>query len=127
MDNSIKDIVKKFLEEEDLPTNAKLMLGSLGLTKSTGNIAELVYGIKFSEHSFGEERRKNLAEFLGSALLNWYVLAEASGFEANEIVSMFCAEWQSKHKTTERVSIKDLLKYLKPSAKQKDTQDKQIN
>lgn len=115
MNNNIKEIAEKFLAEEKIPTKAAIMMASLGLTKSAGDIADIAYGINFNQHAYNEERQKQMVEALGYAMLNWQILALSTGIDADEIGKRFAAEWLTKR--TGKASIKDLLKHLKPNAR----------
>lgn len=126
MNDEVKKIAEKFLKEENLPIKNALQLATLGLTKSVGDIAELTYGVNFSQHVYNDERKHAMAEYLGYALLNWHILALTAGVSGDEIAKRFVAEWESKHNTP---SIKDLLRHLKKPTVQQETttQDKQVN
>ena len=126
MNDQIKEIAEKFLKEENLPIKNALLLATMGLTKSVGDIADLAYGVNFSQHIYNDERKNTMAEYLGYALLNWYILALSSGVSADEITRRFANEWQTKHSTP---SIKDLLKHLKKPLTQQEnaTQEQQID
>jgi hypothetical protein len=130
-DSSIKDIAEKFLKEEKLPLLDALSFASLGLTKSIGDIAEIVYGVCFSEHPYDDERKGNMAEILGNILFYWHILAMTSGFTGQTIVKGWVSSWLVKNnvKTNENIhiSIKDLLKHLKTQGRLKDdlTKDKE--
>lgn len=119
MDDKIKEIAETFLSEENISLKNALQLATLGLTKSVGDIAELTYGVNYSQHPFSTDRKSQLADYLGYALLNWHILALASGYSGEEIGNRFAAEWLTKH--LGKASIKDLLKHLKPTAKQQET------
>ena len=126
MEDKIKEIAEKFLKTENLPVKNALLLATLGLTKSAGDIADLTYGVNFSQHVYNDERKNAMSEYLGYALLNWHILALSAGVSGEEIARRFAAEWETKHNAP---SIKDLLKHLKkPTAEQQPaTQDKQVN
>ena len=115
MNNEIKEIAEKFLAEEKVPTKAALLMASLGLNKSAGDIADIAYGVNFSQHAYNEERQQQMVEYLGYAMLNWQILALSTGLSADEIAKRFTAEWLTKH--TGKASIRDLLKHLKPNAR----------
>lgn len=115
MNNEIKEIAEKFLAEEKIPTKAALLMASLGLNKSAGDIADIAYGVNFSQHAYNEERQQQMVEYLGYAMLNWQILALSTGLSADEISKRFTAEWLTKH--TGKASIRDLLKHLKPNAR----------
>ena len=115
MNNQIKEIAEKFLAEEKIPTKTALLMASLGLNKSAGDIADIAYGVNFSQHAYGAERQQQMVEFLGYAMLNWQILALTTGLSTDEIAKRFSAEWLTKH--TGKASIKDLLKHLKPNAR----------
>ncbi len=119
MNNNIKEIAEKFLEEEKIPTKTALLMASLGLNKSAGDIADIAYGVNFSQHAYNDERREQMVEYLGYAMLNWQILALSTGISADEIAKRFEAEWLTKH--TGKASIKDLLKHLKPTARTLET------
>ena len=115
MNNQIKEIAEKFLTEEKIPTKAALLMASLGLNKRAGDIADIAYGVNFSQHAYNTERQQQMVEYLGYAMLNWQILALTTGLSADEIAKRFSAEWLTKH--TGKASIKDLLKHLKPNAR----------
>lgn len=115
MNEHIKEIAEKFLEEEGIPTKASILMASLGLNKSAGDIADIAYGINFNQHAYNEERQKQMVEYLGYAMLNWQILALSTGLSADEIAKRFAAEWLTKR--TGKASIKDLLKHLKTPAR----------
>ena len=115
MNNEIKEIAEKFLAEEKVPTRAAILMASLGLNKSAGDIADIAYGVNFSQHAYNEERQQQMVEYLGYAMLNWQILALSTGLSADEIAKRFTAEWLTKH--TGKASIRDLLKHLKPNAR----------
>lgn len=121
-DSSIKDIAEKFLKEEKLPLQDALTFGALGMSNAVGDIAEIAYGVKFSEHPYDDERRNDMAEFLGNALLYWHILAITSGFNGQEIVKGWVSSWLIKNnvKITEEISIKELFKHLKIGTKLKE-------
>jgi hypothetical protein len=121
-DSSIKDIAEKFLKEEKLSLQDALVFGSLGLSNAIGDIAEIAYGVKFSEHPYDDERRGDMAEFLGNALLYWHILAITSGFAGQEIVKGWVSSWLIKNnvKMSEEISIKELLSHLKINSKLKE-------
>ena len=118
MDDKIKEIAEAFLSEENITVKNALQLATLGLTKSVGDIAELTYGVNYSQHPYNDDRKNQLADYLGYALLNWHILALASGFSSEEIGKRFAAEWLTNR--LGKASIKDLLKHLKPAAKQQE-------
>lgn len=115
MNDQIKEIAEKFLAEEKIPTKAALLMASLGLNKSAGDIADIAYGVNFNQHAYNEERQQQMVEYLGYAMLNWQILALSTGLSADEITKRFEAEWLTKR--TGKASIKDLLKHLKPNAR----------
>jgi hypothetical protein len=121
-DSSIKDIAEKFLREEKLTLSDALTFGSLGLSKSVGDIAEIAYGVKFSEHPYNDERKGDMAEILGYVLFYWHILAMTSGFAGQEIVKGWVSSWLIKNniKVSEdiHISIKDLLKHMKGKLKE---------
>ncbi len=119
MNNEIKEIAEKFLAEEKIPPKTAILMASLGLNKSAGDIADIAYGVNFSQHAYNDERRQQMAEYLGYAMLNWQILALSTGISADEIAKRFTAEWLTKH--TGKASIKDLLKHLKPTARTIET------
>ncbi len=127
MEDKIKEIAETFLSEENITIKNALQLATLGLTKSVGDIAELTYGVNYSQHPYNDDRKNQLADYLGYAMLNWQILALASGFSGEEIGNRFAAEWLTKH--LGKASIKDLLKHLKPTAKQQEpaTQEQQVD
>ena len=112
MDNRIKELAEKFLEEEHIPTKTAIMMASLGLNKNAGNIADIAYGINFNQHAYNEERQAQMINYLGYVMFNWQILALSTGLSTEEISKRFAAEWLTKH--TGKASIKDLLKHLKP-------------
>lgn len=126
MNDKIKEIAEKFLKDENLPLKNALLLGTLGLTKSAGDIADLTYGINFNQHPYNSDRKNALTEYLGYALLNWHILAAAAEINGDEVIHRFAAEWETKHSAP---SIKDLLKHLKKPLSQQETatQDKQVD
>ena len=119
MNNDIKEIAEKFLTEEKIPTKTAVLMASLGLNKSAGDIADIAYGINFNQHAYNDERQQQMIEYLGYAMLNWQILAISTGLSADEIAKRFTAEWLTKH--TGKASIKDLLKHLKPTARVTET------
>jgi len=119
MNNDIKEIAEKFLEEEKVPTKTAILMASLGLNKSAGDIADIAYGINFNQHPYNDERQEQMIEYLGYAMLNWQILALSTGISADEIAKRFSAEWLTKR--TGKASIKDLLKHLKPNARNLET------
>ncbi len=119
MEDKIKEIAETFLSEENISVKNALQLATLGLTKSVGDIAELTYGVNYSQHPYNDDRKNQLADYLGYAMLNWQILALASGYSGEAIGNRFAAEWLTKH--LGKASIKDLLKHLKPTAKQQET------
>ena len=128
MDDSIKDIAEKFLKEENMPVANALAFSSLGLAKSAGDIAEIVYGVGFSKHPYNDERKKEVAEILGDILFYWHILAITSGIPWQDIMSGWVAAWVVKQKGLNaleldedgKVSIRDLMKHLKSKEKYKD-------
>ena len=92
MDDKIKEIAEAFLSEENVTIKNALQLATLGLTKSVGDIAELTYGVNYSQHPYNDDRKGQLADYLGYALLNWHILALASGYSGEEIGTRFAAE-----------------------------------
>jgi hypothetical protein len=123
-DSSIKDIAEKFLKTEQLSLTEALTFGTMGLTKSIGDIAEISYGVKFSEHPYDDERKGNMAELLGYVLFYWHILALTSGFAGLEIVRGWVSSWLIKNnvnlKEDIHISIKDLLKHMKVRDKLKE-------
>lgn len=115
MNNEIKEIAEKFLTEEKISPKTALLMASLGLNKSAGDIADIAYGVNFSQHAYNDERRQQMVEFLGYAMLNWQILALSTGISADEIAKQFANEWITKH--TGKASIKALLKHLKPNTR----------
>lgn len=113
MNDEIKEIAEKFLTEEKISPKAALLMASLGLNKSAGDIADIAYGVNFSQHAYNDERRQQMVEFLGYAMLNWQILALSTGVSADEIAKQFTNEWITKR--TGKASIKALLKHLKPN------------
>lgn len=119
MNDHIKEIAEKFLAEEKIPMKPALLMASLGLNKSVGDIADIAYGVNFNQHPYSEERQQQMVEYLGYAMLNWQILALSTGLSADEIAKRFEAEWLTKR--TGKASIKDLLKHLKPNARAMET------
>ena len=115
MNNQIKEIAEKFLAEEKITPKTALLMASLGLNKSAGDIADIAYGVNFNQHIYNAERQQQMVEYLGYAMLNWQILALSTGLSADEIGKRFASEWLTKH--TGKASIKDLLKHLKPNAR----------
>ena len=118
--DQIKTMAEKFLAEENIGTKPALMMASLGLQRSVGDIADLAYGVNFNQHPFNEDRKKLLAEYLGYVLWNWQLLASAADLNSDEVVRRFVEEWRTKHS---KASIKDLLKHLKPATKTQEQQE----
>ena len=115
MNDQIKEIAEKFIAEEKIPQKAAILMASLGLNKSAGDIADIAYGVNFNQHPYNEERQKQMVDYLGYVMLNWQILALSTGLPADEILQRFAAEWETKR--TGKASIKDLLKHLKPNAR----------
>lgn len=127
MNETITDIAKKFLRDEKIATRQALLLATLGLTKNVGDMADITYGVNYSQHPFDTERKNQMIEHLGYAMLNWQILALATGETGDEIMTRFINEWQTKHSGTEKASIKDLLKHLKANVKpEANAQQQQI-
>ena len=120
MNDEIKSIAEKFLAEEKVPTKAALLMASLGLNKSAGDIADIVYGVNFSQHAYNPERQEQMIEYLGYAMLNWQILALSTGITADEIAKRFASEWETKRNG--KASIKALLKHLKANARTTENQ-----
>ena len=118
MNDRIKEIAEKFLEEDGIPTKTAILMASLGLNKSAGDIADIAYGINFNQHPYNEERQKQMIDYLGYVMFNWQLLALSTGLSADEIAKRFASEWLTKR--TGKASIKDLLKHLKAPARTKD-------
>lgn len=118
MNERIKEIAEKFLEEDGIPTKTAILMASLGLNKSAGDIADIAYGINFNQHPYNEERQKQMIDYLGYVMFNWQLLALSTGLSADEIAKRFASEWLTKR--TGKASIKDLLKHLKAPAHTKD-------
>lgn len=114
MNDKIKTIAEKFITEENIPQKTAILMASLGLNKNAGDIADIAYGINFNQHIYNEERKKQMIEYLGYAMMNWQILASCTGISADEIADRFAAEWITKHDG--KASIKDLLKHLKSNA-----------
>lgn len=127
MNNDIKEIAEKFLNEEKISPKTALLMASLGLNKSAGDIADIAYGVNFSQHAYNDERRQQMVEFLGYAMLNWQILALSTGISADEIAKQFANEWITKR--TGKASIKALLKHLKPNTHtaEKSTENSTMN
>lgn len=127
MNNDIKEIAEKFLTEEKISPKTALLMASLGLNKSAGDIADIAYGVNFSQHAYNDERRQQMVEFLGYAMLNWQILALSTGISADEIAKQFANEWITKR--TGKASIKALLKHLKPNTHttEKTTENSTMN
>jgi hypothetical protein len=121
-DSSIKDIAEKFLREEKLTLADALTFGGLGLSNCIGDIAEIAYGVRFSEHPYNDERKGDMAEILGYVLFYWHILALTSGFAGQEIVKGWVSSWLVKNnvKANEdlHISIKELLKHMKGKLKE---------
>jgi len=111
MNDRIKEIAEKFLQEEGISTKTAILMASLELNKNAGGIADIAYGINFNQHSYNEERQNLMIDYLGYVMLNWQILAMSTGLNADEIAKRFSAEWLTKR--TGKASIKDLLKHLK--------------
>lgn len=111
MNDRIKEIAEKFLQEEAIPTKTAILMASLELNKNAGGIADIAYGINFSQHPYNEDRQNQMIDYLGYIMLNWQILAMSTGLNADEIAKRFSSEWLTKR--TGKASIKDLLKHLK--------------
>ncbi len=115
MNDEIKRIAENFLTEEKVSPKTAILMASLGLNKSAGDIADIAYGVNFSQHAYNEERRQQMVEYLGYTMLNWQILALSTGISADEIAKQFANEWETKRNG--KASIKALLKHLKPAAR----------
>lgn len=111
MNDRIKEIAEKFLQEEAIPTKTAILMASLELNKNAGGIADIAYGINFNQHPYNEDRQNQMIDYLGYIMLNWQILAMSTGLNADEIAKRFSSEWLTKR--TGKASIKDLLKHLK--------------
>ena len=111
MNDRIKEIAEKFIDEEGISTKTSILMASLGLNKSAGDIADIAYGINFNQYPYNEERQNQMLDYLGYVMFNWQILAMSTGVNADEIAKRFAAEWLTKR--TGKASIKDLLKHLK--------------
>ena len=115
MNDKIKEIAEKFLAKENISPKTALLMASLGLSKSAGDVADIAYGVNFNQHPYNEERQNQMVEYLGYVMLNWQILALSTGINADEIINRFSAEWLTKR--TGKASIKDLLKHLKSNVR----------
>ncbi|MDR0384130.1 MAG: hypothetical protein LBH47_02285 [Christensenellaceae bacterium] len=115
----IRNIVENFLLEEKMPLNNALAFGSLGLSKAVGDIARITYGVGFSGHPYNDERKSEMAEFLGDLLFYWHVLAISSGIPWTNIMNQWVSEWLKKNMKEEEIhaSLTQMMKYLKTDNK----------
>lgn len=125
MNDRIKEIAEKFIKEEGISTKTSLLMASLGLNKSAGDIADIAYGINFNQHLYNDERQSQMIDYLGYVMFNWQILALSIGLSTEEIAKRFASEWLTKR--TGKASIKDLLKHLKTPVRTQTQQPKSIS
>ena len=104
----LQNIVYKFMEREQVTLKQALLQSSLGMCAKTGDIAEIVRGVVYSDYPYTEERKKRNAEHLGELLFYWVMLASTVGMSPEEIMSQYIVSYIKKNKITREDELKIL-------------------
>lgn len=114
---SLQTLVFQYMEEEELTLKQALLQASLGVTAKSGDIAEIVKGVVFSEHPYSDERKSQIAEHLGELLFYWLMLASTSDLSPDEIMSQYINSYIARKKKLEKgevnVSMLEMLQHVK--------------
>ena len=108
----LQNIVYKFMEREQVTLKQALLQSSLGMCSKTGDVAEIVRGVVYSDYPYTDERKKRNAEHLGELLFYWVMLASTVGATPDEIMSQYIATYIKKNKLTKEDDIKHLNKMM---------------
>jgi len=118
----MENLAKRFLTEEGLSLQNALVYGGLGLSKTSGQISEIVAGVGFADHQYSHERQKLVAEILGEMLFCWQVLASTLDIiSPEEIEAEYINIYETMRQlhTKEKVTIQDMMemgRHIKPEA-----------
>ena len=104
----LQNFVYKFMEKEQMTLKQALLQSSLGICSKSGNIAEVVRGVVYSDYPYSEERKKLTSEYIGEAFFNLVMLASTTGISPEETISHFLATAIQKNKITREDEMKIL-------------------
>ena len=112
-------MVADFLVEEEFDIKNSLAYAGLGLSKTTGQINEIITGIGFGGAPYSADRMRKMAEVLGEVMFHWHVLASTLEIPFDEIIAQYVASFQMTRSSTigdRRITIQDMMdmkKYVK--------------
>ena len=117
MENMVK-LAQEFVAEEGLTMKNALNYSGLGMSKTAGQIAEIVSGVGFADHPYSPDRQRLMAEILGEVMFYWHVLASTLEIAPEEIIAEYIATYENTRVTAakEKISIVDMMemrKYVK--------------
>ena len=125
MDN----LVREFLTAEEMSLRNALAYGGLGVSRTSGQVNEIVAGIGFAEQQYSKERQVRMSEILGEMLFHWFVLASTLEIPFEEIVAEYIASYeqiQLKIAQEKGITLQDMLemrKHVKPEALLRQTME----
>ena len=114
---TIENLVKRFLEDEKLTLRNSLAYAGLGLSKSSGEINEVVTDIAFNGHAFTDERKDQVSDALGDLMFYVHILAQQCDISLEDIVRRFINYFLIKNnqqvETETTVSLTELMRHAK--------------
>ena len=96
------------MEREQVTLKQALLQSSLGMCSKTGDIAEIVRGVVYSEYPYTEERKKRNIEYLGEMLFYWVMLSTTVGASPDDIINQYIATYVQKNKLTKEDEMRAL-------------------
>ncbi|MCL2846197.1 MAG: hypothetical protein FWE38_00735 [Firmicutes bacterium] len=111
----MENLVREFLTEEGMTLRNALAYAGIGMSKSTGQAAEIVGAVGFSESPYSPERQRRMAEILGEMLFYWHVMASTLDVPFEEIIAEYISSYEAtKVKVPrEKITLQDMMEMRK--------------
>ena len=117
----MENLVREFLANEELSLKNAMAYGGFGLSKTSGQVNEIVSGIGFADQQYSPERQGRMGEILGEMMFYWFVMATTLEVPFEEIIHEYIASYEAiKAKMAQEkgnITLQDMMemrKHVKP-------------
>ena len=123
----MENLVRDFLNSEELSLKNTLAYGGIGLSKTSGQICDIVSGVGFAGQQYSTERQTRVAEILGEMLFHVHVIASTIDMPISEISQQYINSYLAIQKTDinivnekeDKITLQDMMdmkKHVKAEA-----------